>query len=214
MPRESKEVKLKQDEEIRCQSDECPEMEKIDKIQRLLLSTTDQNSDFIIKLKQILNPKKTVIPGHREHNKDSTVQTDKIMGIEPKLFYGSRPRCKDNDDQLPIKEIATECQERKLVFDGYSDNELECLWVREYGEISELEWVNFKRLESVRQQQIKLLGSEQMYKRVNENLKNMKFEAHFAQEQSKLFHWRAKFFQKHFPLRDYDGRETWTCNAM
>ena len=141
------------------------------------MSSTDQNSDIIIELKQILNPEKTA---HRGHDKD-------------------------DDDQ----------QEQKLVFDGYS--ELECLWVRDrkYDEKSELDWVNFKKLESVRQQQIKLLGSEQMYKRVNENLKNMKFEAHFAQEQSKLFHWRAKFFRKHFPLRDDDGEaeSCWTCNV-
>ena len=159
------------------------------------MSSADQNSDFIIKLKQILNLEKTAILGHREHIKDSTVKTDK-----------------DNDDQLPIQEIATVCQQQKLVFDGYSDWELESLWVREYGEKSELKWVNFKRLESVRQQQIKLLGSEQMYKRVNENLKNMKFEAHFAQEQSKLFHWRVKFFRKHYY---YDGgaESSWTCNV-
>ena len=54
--------------------------------------------------------------------------------------------------------------------------------------------MDFKKLEIVRQQQVELLGSEQMYKRVNDNLKNLKFEAHFTLEQSKLFRWREKFF--------------------
>ena len=47
-----------------------------------------------------------------------------------------------------------------------------------------------------------------------DNLKNMKFEAHFAEERSKLFHCRKNFFLKHFPLRDYDGetKSLWTCN--
>ena len=71
-----------------------------------------------------------------------------------------------------------------------------------YNEKAQLKYVDFKKLENVRQQQIELLGSEQMYKRVNDNLKNLKFEAHFAQEQSKLFQWREEFFWKHFPLRE------------
>ena len=91
---------------------------------------------------------------------------------------------------------------QKLVFDSYSDSELNRLWIWEYNEKDQLKYVDFKKLENVRQQQVELLGSEQMYKRVNDNLKNLKFEAHFAQEQSKLFHWREEFFWKHFPLKE------------
>ena len=71
---------------------------------------------------------------------------------------------------------------QKLVFDSYSDSELNRLWIWEYNEKDQLKYVDFKKLENVRQQQVELLGSEQMYKRVNDNLKNLKFEAHFAQE--------------------------------
>ena len=108
---------------------------------------------------------------------------------------------------------AEEAQEQKLVFDSYSDSELNRLWSWENDEKAQLKYVDFKKLENVRQQQIELLGSEQMYKRVNDNLKNLKFEAHFAQEQSKLFQWREKFFWKHFPLREpYGENEScWTA---
>ena len=160
MPRKSKKVKMEQDKETRCRSDECPDLEN--------------------------------------KEQDGNIKTDK-----------------GNDYPLPIEKIASGSREQKLVFDGYSDRELERLWVCEYDEKSQLKWVDFKKLESVRQQQIELLGSEQMYKRVNINLKNMRFEPHFAQEQSKLFHWRMKFFREHFPLRDYDGEAEarWTCNV-
>ena len=201
MPGELKEVKSEQEEGTRCHCDECPELEKIIKISRLLTRSPDRNSKrkLIIKLKKILNPEETEFPEARQYVKeeDGTGKTDK-----------------DNDDLLQNKDIASGAQEQKLIFDGYSDSELERLWSRDYNEKAELKFVDFKKLEYVRQQQIELLGSEQMYKRVNDNLKNLRFEAHFAQEQSKLFRWRVDFFWKHFPLREYDGENEscWSCN--
>ena len=146
-----------------------------------------------------------------EQVKETRCRSDECPELENKEQDGNIKPGKDDDNPLPIEKIASGGQEQKLVFDGYSDRELEQLWVCEYDEKSQLKWVDFKKLESVRQQQIELLGSEQMYKRVNNNLKNMKFEPHFAQEQSKLFQWRYEFFWKHF-LREYDGeaKSYWT----
>jgi len=53
-------------------------------------------------------------------------------------------------------------------------------------------------VEEVVNEQIELLGSELLYKRINSNLLEHKFEAFFAKEQFKLFAWREKFFFRKF----------------
>eukprot|EP00092_Neocalanus_flemingeri_P022284 GFUD01024164.1.p1 GENE.GFUD01024164.1~~GFUD01024164.1.p1 ORF type:complete len:306 (-),score=81.78 GFUD01024164.1:124-1041(-) len=54
--------------------------------------------------------------------------------------------------------------------------------------------------------QVVFLGSEQLYNRVNTNLKDLKFEPFFAEAQYKLFAWRVLFFMDEFcsPIND-DG---------
>jgi len=53
-------------------------------------------------------------------------------------------------------------------------------------------------VEEVVNEQIKLLGSELLYQRINKNFLEHKFEAFFAKEQFKLFAWREKFFFRKF----------------
>ena len=57
----------------RCQCFECPELVRTNKIKTLLMNTSDQNSNFIINLKKILNPDS---PGEREYveEEDATVK--------------------------------------------------------------------------------------------------------------------------------------------
>jgi len=58
-------------------------------------------------------------------------------------------------------------------------------------------------VEEVVNEQIELLGSELLYKRINSNLLEHKFEAFFAKEQFKLFAWRKKFFFRKFGIRKF-----------
>ena len=59
----------------RCQCFECPELVRTNKIKTLLMNTSDQNSNFIINLKKILNPDS---PGEREYVEEEDATTVKI----------------------------------------------------------------------------------------------------------------------------------------
>ena len=158
---------------------------------------------YSFKQKDLINLRRS-----RRQNKGAVTKLVKLaIGLANRLIrFWSNPIL--STGLLPIDRVAA--AEKKRVFDGYTDEELKHrnLLGFEYDERAQLKYVNRNELELIRQQQIQLLGSEEMYKRVNENLKNMKFEAHFAQEQTKLFHWREEFFKMVFPVGD-DGPVNW-----
>jgi len=60
----------------------------------------------------------------------------------------------------------------------------------------------------VRCDQVKLVGSERIYKIVNRGLRNHTFEPYFAKEQFQLYAWRVNFFKKKFNMLPY-----WTCRG-
>ena len=82
---EIKEEALEQNR--KCQCAECPELEKNNKIRTLLAGCSDQNSNFIINLKKILNLDS---PGHGEYveKEDDTVniKTEPIT-VRNQAFY-------------------------------------------------------------------------------------------------------------------------------
>jgi len=49
-------------------------------------------------------------------------------------------------------------------------------------------------IQNIINQQIELMGSELLYRRINRNLRLHKFESIFAREQCKLYSWREEFF--------------------
>ena len=51
-------------------------------------------------------------------------------------------------------------------------------------------------VQAIVKEQVDLLGSELLYKRINENLKQHRFESVFAREQCLLYSWRQDFFYK------------------
>ena len=55
----------------------------------------------------------------------------------------------------------------------------------------------------VREEQVTLLGSENVYRRMDRNLRESRFEPFFAKEQFELYSWREEFFHSQFP------EETW-----
>ena len=85
-------IKRGKGEEIICECDVCPQFEKINEIKLLLVSCTDQNSNFIIRLKKILNPGNTEFLGAREYVEE---EEDTV-----------KPEPDDNQDPLPIKMLS------------------------------------------------------------------------------------------------------------
>jgi len=75
-----------------------------------------------------------------------------------------------------------------------------------------LDFTDYEAVKEAVQEQINLLGSEKLYQRINNNLSKHKFEAFFAEEQFKLYAWRAEYFFNNFgPLgqRNTSGVLTW-----
>ena len=92
-------IKKEPGEEItRCRCVGCPELVKNKKIKTLLYtSSTDSNSNFIIKLKEILNPV-TESPGEYVEEEDDTAKI-KIEAVTLKTEPKAEPE--DNDDNDP-----------------------------------------------------------------------------------------------------------------
>ena len=67
---------------------------------------------------------------------------------------------------------------------------------------------NQELVASIKEQQIKLLGTPKLFDRVNTNLLKHKFEAYFAKEQFQLFSWRKDFFHAQFP------EESWFTSGI
>ena len=67
---------------------------------------------------------------------------------------------------------------------------------------------NQELIASIKEQQIKLLGTPKLFDRVNTNLLKHKFEAYFAKEQFQLFSWREDFFHDQFP------EESWFTSGI
>jgi len=61
-----------------------------------------------------------------------------------------------------------------------------------------LDETDYEAVKEVVQDQVNLLGSEKLYQRINKNLNEHKFEPFFAEEQFKLFTWRAEYFYSNF----------------
>jgi len=61
-----------------------------------------------------------------------------------------------------------------------------------------LEFTDNEAVKKVVQEQIKHLGSEKLYQRMNNNLSKHKFEPFFAEELFKLYAWRAEYFFSNF----------------
>jgi len=67
-------------------------------------------------------------------------------------------------------------------------------------------------LTQIRNAQIKLVGSEKIYKIVNSSLESLKFEPYFCAEQFKLYKWRKDFFHQTFGFAIIPLEESiWTC---
>ena len=54
--------------------------------------------------------------------------------------------------------------------------------------------------------QVQEMGSYQLYKRIDKNLREMEFERCYIRAQFKLFEWRSNFFKKIYPNHKFDGR--------
>jgi len=55
--------------------------------------------------------------------------------------------------------------------------------------------------------QVKLLGSVQIYEKLDKNLRELKFDPYFAEEQFELYAWREDFFYRNFP------NDSWFTNG-
>ena len=93
-----KEIKIKKEQDIlRCQCVKCPELEKIIKIKRLLVSSTDQNSNLIIRLKEI------VITEHndnREYVECEDYSVYDSIKTEP-ITFKTEPKVEPEDNEDP-----------------------------------------------------------------------------------------------------------------
>jgi len=75
-----------------------------------------------------------------------------------------------------------------------------------------LEKTNHEDVKDIVNQQVNLLGSAQLYQRIDKNFREHKFEKFFAKEQFKLFNWRkTNFYTKfgHYDQRNSSGIRTW-----
>jgi len=80
-----------------------------------------------------------------------------------------------------------------------------------------LDFTDYEAVKEAVQEQINLLGSEKLYQRINNNLSKHKFEAFFAEEQFKLYAWRAEYFFSNFgPLGQLNtsGFLTWHSDGV
>jgi len=127
---------------------------------------------------------------------DSLLQ-EKIMSdydYESPLEYSEDEYNSEDDEFLAFHDAEIEAQVRA---------EIEKIKQRRDVAIEEnksiLMTANQELVASIKEQQIKLLGTPKLFDRVNTNLLKHKFEAYFAKEQFQLFSWREDFFHAQFP---------------
>ena len=143
------------------------------------------------------------------------------------------------DDENEDMEVSSEDQNSKLSYKNDSESESDeessededfVAWLNDPEVKKRIEEQNKKRNDAIKyikdlkadtntseilqvvKDQIKLLGSEELFKRINRNLKEHKFEPFYVKEQYKLFKWREEFFHTKFGgyfNADKEVKTTW-----
>ena len=97
--------------------------------------------------------------------------------------------------------------------ESHIDNVIEALGRADYkyfqfdGDIANIVFNRHQAVEVVLKQ-VKIMGSHELYKIIDNNLRHMKFERWYTRAQFLLFAWRYHFFKKIYPSHNGDSKTT------